>query len=272
MADQASIFGNTNTPDTQAQPGGSNTPNTSIDPQLATLLMEIKNERGEPKYKTLQDALIGLKNAQEYIPQLNQKLTQKDEELATLRANAEKITELERSIQALTQKSSEPSTSGPAITEEAIAELVTKTLTKTQQEAVARQNLSEVVSVMQQKFGTEAEKIYNAKAAELGMSVQEFNALAAKTPKAVLNLIGITSGSTVQTTTAPNTSSINTGGFTPKPNSLVGKNSKSALVGATTQELNAESANARQMVEELHAQGKTVHDLTDPKVYFKMFQ
>ena len=271
MADQASIF-NTNQPDTQVQPGDSNTPNTSLDPALATMLTEIKNERGEPKYKTLQDALNALKHAQEYIPQLTQKLTEKDAEVNALKGNLTKMEELERSIQALTQKSSETPTSGPAITEEVIAELVTKTLTKTQQEAVARQNLSEVVNTMQQKFGTEAEKIYNAKAAELGMSVQEFNVLAAKTPKAVLNLIGVTSGSTVQTTTAPNTSSINTGGFTPKPNSLVGKNTKSALVGATTQELNAESANARQMVEELHNQGKTVHDLTDPKVYFKMFQ
>jgi uncharacterized protein with PIN domain len=270
MPDQASIFSNTNPPEPQAQPGGSNTPNVQIDPAIANLLGEIKNERGEPKYKTLQDALIGLKNAQEYIPQLNQKLTQKDEELASLRAAADRIAEIERTVQALTQPNSNTSTQAPAITEETIANLVTKSLSKAQQEAVQKANLTEVVSVMQQKFGAEAETTFYTKAKELGMSVEEFNALAAKTPKAVLKLLGVDT-SVPANTASPTTSAVNTGGFQPTPQSTIGKNQKSILLGATSEQIRQESEAARKMVEELHASGKTVHDLTDPKVFFKTF-
>lgn len=270
MADQASIFGNQNSPVTPDPTGGSNTPNASLDPSLANLLTEIKNERGEPKYKTLQDALVALKHSQEYIPQLTQKLNEQTMELTTLKGEVGKMTELEKAVQALTQQVSNPSTNGPAITEEQIANLVTKTLTKTQQEAVAKKNLEDVASLVSQKFGTEAEKLFYDKGKELGLSPEEFNALAAKTPKAVLRLLGV-EGTSTQNTGAPTTSTINASGFTPQPNSLVGKNTKSAIVGATTQELRQESENAKKMVEELHAQGLTVHDLTDPKIYFKRF-
>lgn len=272
MSDPTSIFNSTTPPVTPDPNGGSNTPNAQIDPALTTMLMEIKNERGEPKYKTMQDAIIALKHSQDYIPQLNQKLNQANEELTTLKTAVGRMEELERTVQALTQRN-EPGSTTPqqVVTEEQIAELVTKTLTRTQQETVAKANLKKVVDALSQKFGAEAEKVFYGKAGDLGMTAQEMNALAAKTPVAVLKLLGLENTNTPANTGAPTTTTVNTSGFQPTSNSLIGKNPKSALIGATTQELRQESDNARRMVEELHAQGKTIHDLTDPKVYFKHF-
>lgn len=270
MADQPSIFG-TNTPVTPDQPGGGNTPNVQIDPAIANLLTEIKNERGEPKYKTLQDALVALKHSQEYIPQLTNTLKQKDEELNSLKGTVDKLSEIEKTVQLLTQKQNDAPTSAPVVNEETIAELVTRTLTKTQQEAVAKTNVTTVVEAMKAKFGAEADKVFYGKAEELGMSREDFNALAARTPKAVLKLVGLDMPASAQPSGAPNTNAVKTEGFTPRTDSKVGRNTTTVSIGATTQELHAERENAKAMVEELHAKGMSVHDLTDPKVYFKTF-
>jgi len=156
------------------------------------------------------------------------------------------------------------------MTEEQVAALVSKSLTQAQQADIAKNNLSKVVDTVKQAFGDKAEEVFYGKAKELGMSMEEINSLAARTPVAALKLLGV-EGST-PTPQPNNAGSINTSAFQPAQDSLIGKNAKSALIGATTADLNAESANARKMVDELHSQGLTVHDLTDPKVYFKHFK
>lgn len=272
MSDQDnSIFENKDTQTPATNNGTGNAVNAPTDNSYADLLGLIKNERGEPKYKTVQDAFVALKHSQEYIPQLTTQLSQKDSELATARQEAAKIAELERSIEALTRKET-PALETPSggVTEEQIAELVNRTLTRKQGEDTQKSNLSRVVNEMQQKFGADAEKAFYTKATELGMSVQEFNKLAATTPLAVLNLLGVQAATKPQHTTQP--AQFNTEAFQPQQNSFVGRNAKPMLIGATTQDMREEAVSAKKMVDELHAQGKTVHDLTDPKVYFKMFK
>lgn len=270
MADQASIFNGNNTPETQEQPGGG-TPNVQLDPAIATLLSEIKNERGEPKYKTVNDAIIALKHSQEFIPQLTTKLSEKEAELNSLRENASKLSEIEKTIQTLTQRNDPAATPANGLTEEKIAELVSKTLSQRAQEATAATNLSEVTSIMQQKFGTEAEKVFYEKAKELGMSPEEVNALAARNPKAVLKLIGV-DAVTKPNTGSPASSSFNTNGFTPQADTSIGRNTKSIMLGATAQDYKEEAVKSQKMVEELEAQGLSINSLTDPKVYFKLFK
>lgn len=271
MSDPTSIFGNSNPGGNPATPpDGAGTPsNVQIDPAITTLLGEIKNDRGEPKYKSLPEALNALKHSQEYIPTLTAQLSQKDTELASARAAAERVAELERSIEALTRQSTNtPPTVPQGLSEEQIAELVQRTLTKSQKEALERDNLNSVANTLKTTFGTEAESKYNAKAAELGMSVPEFNALAARSPKAVLEMLG--AKQVVQAPTNPQ-GTVNTTGLQPHQETFIGRNKKSVLIGATTDDMKAERLASNQMVEELHAQGLTVHDLTDPKVYKKYF-
>lgn len=267
MADQAeNIFG-TQTP--AATPGSAGTlPNANSD-DLATLLGSIKNERGEPKYKNVQEALKALGHAQQYIPELKSKEQELEQKLNDALGKLSKMDELERTVQELTQRKPDAPANTPSagINAEQVAELVRNTLAATQSQAAQAANLQSVVDASKAAFGDKAEEVFYNKAKELGIPVAEFNAMAAKNPKVVLKLIG--ADGTPQATRQ--SASFNSAGFQPAVNSNVGRNPKTAMTGATNQQLQEEAAAARAMVDELHASGKTVHDLTDPKVYFKLF-
>ncbi len=276
MSDQTSIFnGDSNnqaTPGDQNNGQGSNQSGSQNSDPIANLLGSIKNEKGEPKYKSLEDALVALQHSQTYIPQLTDKLKERETELANAKLEAAKITELEKSLQALTLSNGDGgNTNAPAMSEEKIADIVSKTLNRNQQEAISKQNLTSVVEAMQGAFGDNAEKVFYDKAKDLGMSVEEFNKLAARTPKAVLDLIGVKATQNPQGSNKATQSSVNSGGFAPNQQTFIGRNTVPTLIGATSQDLMNESAASKKMVEELHASGKSMNDLSDPKVYMKMF-
>lgn len=275
MSDQASIFSNTDSGvPTPNNDNVSNIVNAPNDSELTNLLSGIKNERGEPKYKSLKDALVGLQNAQEYIPDLKQTLINKDIEIEKLRAEAKRVADLEDAVRKLTERGNDNGTPPKSISDQDIAELVNRSLDSSlaQRDAIAtqKQNIKTVVDALQSTFGADAEKTFYDKATELGMTVQEFNALAAKSPKMVLSTLGVQTKQPTQPF-KPTEGSVNSHGFTPPTDSFVGRNKTPTLVGATTQDLREESRKANQMVDELHKAGKSVHELTDPKVYFKHF-
>lgn len=254
-------------PTTPSTPAGTT---VQTDPAITTLLSEIKNERGEPKYKSLHDALVALQHSQTYIPTLTSQLSQKDAELIAAKAEAARVAELERTVLALTQKQ-EPTPGTPpqaGLTPEQIAELVTRQLTAKEQADLVKKNTALVADTLKANFGTEAEAKYNAKAAELGMSVAEFNALAARSPAAVLQMLG---AKTVTTPASPTPGTINTTGLQPHQNSFIGRNTESTAIGATTEDMRHEAVRASKMVEELHASGRSVSDLSNPKEFFKYF-
>lgn len=275
MPDQdTSIF---NQGQSQATPANQNTnggvPPAQASDDLSTLLGAIRNERGEQKYRTVQDALNALKHSQEYIPELSSRLTQQEQQLKEAREAANKVAELERVVQALTQEKTQPETpSNPGLSEDQVAELVTRTLTKRQQEEIAKKNLSSVADTVKQAFGDKAEEMFYSKAQEMGMSKEQFNSLAASTPKAVLKLLGLEDKQQQAPSFVPSSSSVNSAGFEPNKQTFIGRNSKPTLVGATYADLREENNNAKRMVEELHAQGKSVHDLTSYAEYVKHFK
>lgn len=243
------------------------------DAELTNLLSGIKNERGEQKYKTVKDAIIGLQNAQEYIPDLKKNLAERDQEIERLRKETERVAALEESVRKLTERSNDDGTPPKALSAQEIADLVNQSLdtTLSQREQIAKQkqNIQSVVETLQASFGADAEKKFYDKATELGMTVAEFNTLAAKSPKMVLSTLGVLEK--VTKPFSPTQGSVNSQGFTPQADTFIGRNKTPSLVGATTQELMAETQRSNQMVDELHKQGKSVHDLSDPKVFFKHF-
>lgn len=271
MSDPTIFGSNPNPAGDPSNPGGAGTPpNVQIDPAITTLLSEIKNERGEPKYKSLHDALVALQHSQTYIPTLTTQLSQKDAELIAAKAEAARVAELERTVLALTQRQ-EPTPGTPpaaALTPEQIADLVTRQLSAKEQADLVKKNTALVADTLKANFGTEAEAKYNAKAAELGMSVAEFNALAARSPAAVLQMLGAKAQASPA---SPTPGTINTTGLQPHQNSFIGRNTESTAIGATTEDMRAETQRAKAMVDELHAQGKTVSDLSNPKEFFKYF-
>lgn len=270
MSDQNSLF-NQNT--SQATPATvePQTPG-NVDP-VVTMLQSIKNDKGEPKYKTVEDAIKALQHSQSYIPTLSEEKKRLESELEEARLQAAKVAELESTVARLLN-SSPATTNAPAVIDESkIEELVTRTISRTKAQEDAQKNTQLVVSTVASKFGDKAEEIFYGKAAELGMTKAEINQLAASRPKAVLSLLGIQDTVVPDQTRKQSTqgTALNTAGVEPAKNSFIGKNTEPVIIGATTQQVRAESERAKKMVDELHAQGKTVHDLTDPKVYFKYF-
>ena len=275
MADQPNSIFEQNSGTTIPPQGSTSTePNTTPNNELTDLLNGIKNERGEPKYKTLKDALLGLQNAQDYIPTLKKTLTEREQELETLRAEKARIAELEESVRRLAEQNGNTEQPPKSLTEQEVAALVTKsleqTLSRREQQAIQQTNINTVVTSLKSTFGDSAETKFNEKAAEMGMSVAEFNALAARSPMIVLTALGV-SVNRENNTPAPNKGSVNTSSLHTSTETLVGRNKVPTLVGATSDEIKQEAQRANKMVEELHNAGRSVHDLADPKVYFKHF-
>ena len=274
MSDQdTSIFGNQNS---QKTPAPQNTqqgvPPAQPNDDLSTLLGAIRNERGEQKYRTVQDALTALQHSQEYIPELSQKLKQQEQELAEAKAAAAKVTELEQIVLTLAQEKNKPSTETPptpGLNPSQVEELISKTLTKRQQEEKAKENVTLVTTAVRQAFGEKAEESFYKRASDLGMTPDQFNTLAASTPKAVLKLLGLDDKQ--QTSFQSTTSSINTAGISPRQETYIGRNTKPMLVGASFDDLRQENQNARKMVDELHAQGKEISSITSYAEYRKHF-
>lgn len=266
MSDPTSLFNEQQGDPTKVSPTG-----VSLENPLADLLGSIKNERGEVKYKDIESALIGLKNAQEFIPTLQKSVTDRDAELVTLRAKADRAAELERVIESLT--SGKPADPPAAITpspqkEVDISSLIEETLAKRERQQAAKTNVNSVIATVKGAFGDKAEEVFYSKAKEFGMSVAEFNSLAATSPKAVLSMLGIGEGKSSFGSTP---SSVNSSGFVPTKDTFITKNKNSVQIGATSQDVARELAAAKQMVSELHGQGKSIQDLTNPKVFFKHF-
>lgn len=271
--DQSLFADQTNTQVTPASNGSQQTPNVPNANPYADLLQGIRNETGAQKYNTVEDALKGASHAQTFIQQIQQEKLQLQQKLDELAGKQSKEAELERTVQELLSRVNDGSNQ-KVVTPEEIAEVVNRTLSQRDTETTAKQNQATVIQSSLKAFGTkeEAEKKFIEAAQAAGLSVKEFNDLAAKSPKVVLTMMGVTEQPVQrQTTTAPGASVVNTAGFTPAQESFVKRNVNPATVGASTSELIQERHRSNKMVEELHAAGLSVHDLTNPKVYKKYF-
>lgn len=140
-------------------------------------LEAITNPEGKPKYKTVADALIGAAKAQEHIQRIEQ-------ENASLRAVAQKVETLEQVLARLDQGKAVDQPKAPVI--EDPEKLVLSVVEKREQAMRERDNRKTVLEALNSKFGDKTDSVLKAKAEELGLSVSELGALAARSPKAVL--------------------------------------------------------------------------------------
>lgn len=183
---------------------------SSVD-AFANQLFSIKNERGEPKYNSLSTALDALKHSQDYIPQLKTENEQYKSELARLQAELAQRVSLEEQLAKFTttrqQEPAEP-TSQPAkaFDESAIQDMVQRTLNQERAKTTATQNLSEVRNALVTKFGDKAQEEVSSRASALGLTMEQVDAMASSSPKALLQLFN---ASTPVSTAAPQRSSVN---------------------------------------------------------------
>lgn len=229
MADQPNVFNetppNTETPPVVTPP--------SVD-KYADLLKSIKNENGESKYDNIEKALEALKHSQEYIPTLKTQLTEKEQELAILRAAKEKYENIDEVVQRLTARQPNGEENPPAtrgLDEQAVADLVRRTLSQTTQESKANENLDKVQSVLLDKFKDKAPEVIRQKAQELGTTTKQLEDLAKQSPAMVLALFN----SQVPITAPVTTGNINTQPIN-RPSTDLAPPSKSLLAGASAKE------------------------------------
>lgn len=146
------------------------------------------------KFKTVEDLAKGKLAADEHIANL-------EKELAGLRTEANKkfdaeaeLAKLRDEMQALRTDPSKGRTqevTPPAVSEDRIAAIVQASLTRAEQNRTVTQNVMAANDAMVQQFGSleAASAAVNAKAAELGMSIEDLKGIAAKSPTAFGKII-----------------------------------------------------------------------------------
>lgn len=265
MSDQDSLF--KDTPNTANVEGKTDAPND--------LLGSIKNEHGEQKYKSVEDALVALKNAQEFIPTLQTEKRELEKRYTELEGKVSKIDALEQALLELSNKKQEANDQKPNDSRpESITKQMLEEYLRDRETAAERgKNLQSVVSAVKQTYGDQSEAVFYQKAEELGMSKEEMNSLAAKNPKLVLKILDISGeGANRQPQRfSPSGSEINTAGLKGKQPPVIKRPEKSIMLGATTSDIFNEAEESLKMVEAMHEQGMSVHDLSNPSLYFKMF-
>ena len=210
---------------------------SSPEADALTLLASIKNERGEQKYTDLPKALEGLRNAQEYIPQLKDTLAQKEQELEALRDQLAKTSAVEDVVSKLTASQSGQNTTVSGLDEQTAMALFEQLMSKKEAATQAEQNRRVVNDELVTRFGSleAAKNAFESKAQELGTNTAELGRLTEANPKMVLALFP-SSGTPPKA--SPPQSSVNTAAMfsQPKPDQGLTLPEKSLLSGATYRE------------------------------------
>lgn len=217
MSDKDSIFGSTPDSPDQGNEVASNQQEvnkaeaSNVNP-WADKLQAIKTEDGRPKYASVDDALNGLEHSQSHISKLE---SENNEMRELIKAMEERMLSEQRHLE--NQRTQQEA----ALDENQVAELVNRTLSQRENQAVQQKNVQTVVSTLTEKFGSKeaAEQAYMTKAQEMGINMEMMNSLAMSSPNAVLAYFGSTGASAPRKTEG----TINTAGMREQPASR-GKN------------------------------------------------
>jgi vacuolar-type H+-ATPase subunit I/STV1 len=197
MTDQ-SVFDKPNETPTQETPV---TTPASTD-VFANQLSQIKNDKGEPKYASVDEALKGAAHAQTHIQELTAKLAELETTSSTYKSELEKRQSVEETLARLTSQSQEKENTTPpqGLDEGKVQQLIQAQLTASQQQTVADANVKNVNDTLIKQYGEKAGEQVRAKAKELGLSVERLQEMSKEAPKAVLQLFNITQSSKTSNT------------------------------------------------------------------------
>lgn len=224
---------------------------------LETMLMSIKNDKGEPKYASVEEALKGLQHAQGFIDTLKTEKSQLEQEVAARKS-------VEDALKGLSTPQDSPVEPTGGLKPEDIKALVDQQLNSYKTATAESENVLKCETSLKAKYGDKAGEVLKTTAEKLGKSPEDLQKLAAKDPQLFL---GLFTGE-LRRETNQNFGGLNSLGYQSSPESTVRRNSQSLWNGGNARD---EFASSKKMVEELHAQGLDTYSLTDPKVYFKQF-
>lgn len=211
---------------------------------FSDLLSSVKNEEGKQKYADIPTAIEGLKNAQDYIPQLKQQLEERDSKLAQLEAELNARSSVEEQVsKLLNQEPAQPQETpnvapqqpeaplGSGLSEEQAKALFSQMLSEKSQVDTATSNRQLVNEKLVGQYGNQTAHVVKSKLETLGVTPEQFEKLSAETPQVVLSMFA-TDPSKPST---PKPSSINTSAFS-QPEASLEKPPKSLMRGSSTKE------------------------------------
>ena len=152
------------------------------------------------KYRTVEDLANGYQNADGHINKLEGEGVQLRSELDK-RLNAEDMVDtIKREREELQAARQAPENTTPSLDEDSLSKLISSTLDQrdTQKTAAVNQQIAD--TKMKELYGDKAGEVFQNKARELGISVEFLGEVAAKSPDAFFNTLGI-STQKVQTPT-----------------------------------------------------------------------
>ena len=141
------------------------------------------------KYSSAEEALRSVPHAQNHIQTLESELSELKEELTKRKTTQELLDEIKSGV-----KPAENTTQGVGLNQDTVMELVNQTLKQNEQKKTAQANASQVASKFSEKYGSNAETVYNSLAKDLNLSPQKLNELAATSPNLVLRLADLYEG------------------------------------------------------------------------------
>lgn len=145
------------------------------------------------KFKDVAALARGKAEADLYIKQLTERLDEARKELGS-RTSLEDFLKEMKSLRepAPPQNVQEPiKPDGGTVDDSTLEEKILRILEQKSQKEVGESNLDRVKRVLNDQLGSEARAVINKKSTELGMSVQELESLAAKSPSAFFTLVGV---------------------------------------------------------------------------------
>jgi len=180
------------------------------------------------KYSSAEEALRSVPHAQNHIQTLESELAELKSELSKRKTTQELLDEIKSGV-----KPAEHTTQEVGLNQDTIMELVNNTLKQNEQKKTAQANASQVASKFSERYGSNAESVYNSLAKDLNLTPQKLNELAATSPNLVLRLADLEPN--VQTNVPKTSSSVNTEALTAnKPKAEV---SAKVPRGASTKDL-----------------------------------
>lgn len=150
------------------------------------------------KFKTPEDLARGKIESDAFIEQLKDELKGLKEDLKNRSASEDQLDLLRKEIIALKTNTQQPAPPAqreanqpPALTEDTIKQLVAKTITQAETQRTASANILEANQKVIDKFGSmeKAQEVVQARASELGISMDYLKNLAAQSPTAFLKLV-----------------------------------------------------------------------------------
>lgn len=203
------------------------------DDHYSNQLRGIVSSDGRQKYESVDKALEALAHSQSFIPTLQAKTQQQEQELAELRAQLAKTQGVQEVVDSLAQRQQHSQESDPQETkfgEEEVTRILEETLNRRTLEQQTAANTNKVNEALTATYGDKAASVVQTKAKELNTTPEELGKLAQSNPDLVLSLFN-SKAKPLSLTTGSFQSSL-----TPAPTAPLGRPEKSLLSGATSRD------------------------------------